>query len=370
MYRRNGIWTWKHTATVEKETGYEDVIDSFNIISVDKFKALTKEQQAPYVNEVIKKIRAVNIYPTYYYNDKGIEEELIKCFYAEVSPIEYGALNEHGRSGNTLLDFLFPNLHLAESGNNKGNSLYSRFYNDEKLAKCLHRHMKNYRFTNMRTPFFMYGRFFWSTPTNFSPMRAKAIYESLAPKYSVIYDFSAGYGGRMLGALSALKGVYTYIGCEPTKDTYHNLNILGQHIERVTQRRDSYKLYNTGSELLQLEPNSVDFAFSCPPYFALERYSLESTQSIVKYPAYEDWVNEYVIGTLTNVYSALKHGGKLGFIVATNVHYMNKKYALAQSWIDAAHKCGFTFVQRYELDTMSRKKNANTEALYIFRKGV
>lgn len=368
MYR-DDIWKWKHTPKSQRETGYEGIIDSLNIISVPDFKKLSKDDQDVHVREVIRRIREVNIYPVYYYNDEGIKEELLKCVYSDVK-FDGDVLNEHGRAGATLLDFLFPNLHLADAGNNVNNHMYSRFYDDTKLAKCIHRHMKNYKFTSMRTPFFMYGRFFWSTPTNFSPMRARAIYERFCPYESVIYDFSAGYGGRMLGAMSPLRKRYTYIGCEPNKDTFHNLNVLGQHMENLSQRRDSYALHNVGSEDLVLEPNSVDFAFSCPPYFGLERYSNEATQSIKKYPVYEDWLNGYVRGTLTNVYNALKPGKLMGFIIANNVHYFNKKYALANDWRVIAEQCGFTFAKEFDLKTMSRKSAANSDSLYIFKKGV
>jgi hypothetical protein len=65
--------------------------------------------------------------------------------------------------------------------------MYKRFYDDVKLAKCLKRHIKAYgKFTNMRTPFFMYGRFFWNTATNFAPMRAKALFEQFCPKGGVV----------------------------------------------------------------------------------------------------------------------------------------------------------------------------------------
>jgi len=50
----------------------------------------------------------------------------------------------------------------------------------------------------------------------------------------------------MLGALSS-KNNYTYIAVEPNSDTYYNLLQLGNFIENVTQRKNSFTIYKTGS---------------------------------------------------------------------------------------------------------------------------
>lgn len=362
-----GIWHWKHIPSSMRETSYEDIVDSFNIISVEDFKKLNRLEQKVKVKEVISLIRANNIYPIYYFNEDGILDEIMKCMCADVS-FTGDVLNEHGKAGTVLLDYLFPNLHLAEAGTAINNSMYSRFYDDAKLSKCIDRHMKNYRFTSMRTPFFMYARFFWPTATNFSPCRAKAICERFAKPGSVIYDFSAGYGGRMLGTLSSIESSYTYIGCEPNKNTFYNLNRLGQYIEKVTKRQDSYKLYNECSEDLVLDDDSVDFAFSCPPYYILERYSDEDTQSISKYPLYDHWLEHYAYPTLRNVYNSLKPDGLMGFILPGCISYAYSKYALGDDWSKLAERCGFKFVKKFPMRTMSRKSEDTMESLYLYRK--
>ena len=79
-----------------------------------------------------------------------------------------------------------------------------------------------------------------------------------------------------------------------------------EYIEKVTKRTNSYKLYNECSESLSLPKESVDFAFSCPPYFILEKYCDEDTQSINKFPEYEQWLEFYVRPTIKNCYNALK----------------------------------------------------------------
>lgn len=348
-----GIWKWRHRATSDKETGYEDIMPKLNIISIEDFKKSSHQEK--YVAEVLRLIRSVNIYPIYYFSDKGIRQEIAKCRdYRTSFPVE------NGRAGSILLDFMFPNLHLADSGNSVNNCLYSRFYDDEKLSKCLTRHMKHYRFTNMRTPFFMYGRYFWSTATNFSCMRSKAVYQQFCNPGDIVYDSSAGYGSRMLGALTTDIGL-TYIGCEPNMNTFANLNRLGEYL-------NSYELYQIGSEDIYLEPHSVDFAFTCPPYFGVERYSEERTQSIVKFPVYKDWLEGYVRPTLQTTYNALKPGSRAIYVLAQNIYYMNVKYPLGIDWTNTALETGFRLEDKINVSSMSRKQRGNAENYYVFRK--
>lgn len=355
----DGIWRWKYHATSGKLNGYENVISSYNIISVEDYKKLDEASQRRLAEEVLRKIREVNIYPTYYYSTSEIHKDLAKCF-----AVTTNGLITYSTAGNTVLEYLFPNMHRVEAGNSTSNCLYNRFYDDDKLMKCIIRHMKNYPFTNMRTMFFMYGRYFWQTATGFSPMRAKAIYTEFANDGDVVYDMSAGFGGRMLGAVASNKNL-TYIGCEPDTNTFHNLSVLGEHLEEVSLKRPSISLINSGSEDTVLARGSVDFIFSCPPYYALERYSQEETQSIVKYPEYEDWLNNYVYGTLYNAYNALKPGGRMALVLSSAIYYLNIKYVLGSDWKRLAEYVGFKFLGAEQIN---KRVRGNAELLYVFEK--
>lgn len=118
---------------------------------------------------------------------------------------------------------------------------------------------------------------------------------------------NCGFGGRMLGALSS-KNNYKYVGTDPCTETMCHLHELGEYIELVTGRTDSYELHCCGSEEFIGKPNSVDFAFSSPPYFNLEVYSDEPTQCYNKYPKLDDWLEGYVRATIKNIYRMLKPG--------------------------------------------------------------
>lgn len=129
----------------------------------------------------------------------------------------------------------------------------------------------------------------------------------LRRKNKVYITGNCGFGGRMLGALSSKKN-FKYVGTDPNTETMYHLHQLGQYIEQVTGRENSYELHCCGSEEFKGKPNSIDFAFSSPPYFDLEVYSDEPTQCYNKFPKLEEWLEGYVRQTIKNIAYMLKPG--------------------------------------------------------------
>ena len=129
----------------------------------------------------------------------------------------------------------------------------------------------------------------------------------LRRKGVVFITGNCGFGGRMLGALSSKKN-FKYVGTDPNVETMYHLHQLGEYIEEVTGRENSYELHCCGSEDFRGKPNSIDFAFSSPPYFDLEVYSNDPTQCYNKFPELENWLEGYVRQTIKNIIHMLKPG--------------------------------------------------------------
>lgn len=369
MIVENGIYKWKYKASKEKEDAYEQFMATYPFYTAEQYSGLSSQEKDKYLNQVIQDIRKINVFPIYYFNEEGILNEIKSTFEKNDVCFVNDALYTKANQGLLVLDFLFPNLHLAESFSITGNNCYSRFFDDDKLKRCLDKALTSEtRNHNMRTFYFKESRFYYSTPINFAPIRAKAIYERFCPPNGIIYDYSAGYGGRMLGALSSSRNFY-YIATDPNKNTYYNLLNLGKYIEKVSKRENSYKIYNLPSEKLGLKPNSIDFAFSCPPFFKREIYSNEETQSTVAFPVYEDWLEGYVRPTIQNCYIALKDNGIYGVDIM-NYFYSGKKVTLVQDWIKIAEEEGFVFRKAFPIQSQVRaKKDENEiEKIYIFTK--
>lgn len=363
--------------TAKKLTGYEDVIEKIQELQggdCDVFNEFSVEEQDKRTAAILEVIRSINIFPVYYYTKKGIIEEIKKCRSKKDIHFEDGSLTTQSSIGILILDFLFPNLHRTRAGT-KEESVYDRFYDDEKLKVCIKSYASRYKINNLRTLFFSIGRFLWATAINFSPMRARAIYEELCPKKGgVIYDYSCGFGGRMLGCLSS-PNQYYYIGCEPNRDTNYNLDILGSYIttafkEKPAEKR--YELHLCGSEEMgdRVPEKSVDLAFSCPPFFKLERYSDEETQSTVKFPVYKDWLEGYVRPTIRNCKRMLKDDGLYAVDIA-NFSYNNTYYSIVEDWCRVVEEEGFELVKSCPINSRARKKvksPSDTEQVYVFKK--
>ena len=136
--------------------------------------------------------------------------------------------------------------------------------------------------------------------SNFRPTAAKLIYEKFGG--DTIWDMSCGWGGRLLGFLSA-KNTKHYIGTEPSTKTYDGLLKMKKDFSYLVKQVDIYKL---GSEEYTPKKESLDLCFTSPPYFDTEKYSLESTQSFVKFPTENKWINGFLKKTIENCYIGLK----------------------------------------------------------------
>lgn len=364
---------WNHIATTEESNGYEDV-DLLKQYTHSYYAELkTEEDKLKIIDEVFNIYRTKNIFPIKYYNHNGIIKEIQKCINKDVS-VSDNNISFKFLQGIDLCKFLFPNLFLVQSGTSNNNSLYERFMNDHKLKRAIQLvfDMKGGTYCNsteLRNKLELIGG---NVATNFHPMKAKAIYEKYCPQNGVIYDFSCGFGGRMLGALSS-KNNYKYFGVEPCIETYDNLNILGKYIEEATNRENIYKVYCVGSEDYKCKNEYVDFAFSSPPYFNLERYSEEETQCYNKYPTLNEWFEKYVRITIQNIYDMLKYDRYYAVNIA-DFNFGNKRVEYVDRWIEISKEIGFEYVEKISMKVETRKgighdsSKEKKEGIFVFRK--
>jgi len=157
--------------------------------------------------------------------------------------------------------------------------------------------------------------------SNFRPTAAGAIYEHYAGD-GVVWDMSAGFGGRLLGALTS-KRVKTYIGTDPSTKTYEGLKKLRDDFRSFYQDAKEVKLIKLGSENYLPDEDSLDLCFTSPPYFDTEKYSDEETQSYIKYPTKNEWFNGFLDRTIANCIHGLRDGGYLIINIAKVSSYTN-----------------------------------------------
>lgn len=356
--------------------GYEDVMDRLKECTKEKYLQLDEQEREQMVNEVFDIYRSKQIFPINYYDTDGINEEIMKCINKDVS-FDGKVLNLKNNQGSSLCKFLFPNLHKVECKGLKNNSMWDRFYDNHKLKRAIKLSLsikKSVTPSEIRSSLELIGG---NVATNFKPMNAKALYEHYVPDNGIIYDFSCGFGGRMLGALSS-KNNYTYVGCEPCGETYDGLIKLGNYIEKLTQTNNRFIVFKQGSEewttdLKQFE-NKCDFAFSSPPYFNLEKYSDEDTQCYNKFQDIDKWLYGYVRPTIQNIYKVLKDDGKYAVNIA-DFNVGRNRVKFVDEWIRISQEEGFKLINEISMGVNVRRgyghnTDSKREGIFVFEKDV
>ena len=197
--------------------------------------------------------------------------------------------------------------------------------------------------------------------TNFRVMAAKYLYERYAPQGGCVLDPSAGWGARQIAARSL--GL-TYTGLEPYSKTYQCGIKLAADLDKVYGGRT--ELVQQGSEDYCPDgmQGAFDFAFTSPPYFDVEPYSTEETQSHVKFPDLAGWYAGFVYGTARNVFALLKPEAICGVNVAADFR---------ASFRRCYEQAGFEYVEElgYGLTSVPGRGAPGvkrTEPILMFRK--
>jgi 16S rRNA G966 N2-methylase RsmD len=137
--------------------------------------------------------------------------------------------------------------------------------------------------------------------TIYRPLMAKTIVEHFNAKS--VLDVCVGWGGRMIG--SSCVGDVSYTGIEPCLQTFQGLENIKNTLElkHVT-------LINKPAEIAlhQDIPETMhfDIGLTSPPYYNLEIYSSESTQSL-EYGSYENWKAMFLEPIVTGVMKRVKY---------------------------------------------------------------
>jgi len=273
------------------------------------------------------------------------------------------------RNISKVLNHFFDDLIFRSKSKNGKYSPADVINNDDliKLALEYIEHHKNFYqqksdVANLRDFFFnssMVGKV-----SNFNPVIARKIYERYVPfDDAIIFDYSCGFGSRMLGALSS-EYKYNYVGVEPYDELYQRLLVFRNWIASTLCNESLTTIYNFGSEIFI--PNligKVDLSFSSPPYFNYETYTECETQSYIRYPEYDEWLENFVVETVKNIYMYTKEGG---------LHLVNledtKRIKLIQDWTEIAVKIGFSLEHIEEINTRRRTTNKNQNKLLVFKK--
>lgn len=151
------------------------------------------------------------------------------------------------------------------------------------------------------------------TCSQFKPSVAKSIYDYF--KAETILDFSMGWGDRLCGFYASEYGKH-YIGLDPRLENhpiYVEQDKFYKKHNGFFEHTRSTEFHKEPAEDFDYTPytNTVDLIFTSPPYFSVERYSHDDTQSWVRYKEIDIWNKEFLHKALGKMIPTLKIGGKL-----------------------------------------------------------
>ena len=190
---------------------------------------------------------------------------------------------------------------------------------------------------------------------NFRPLAAAAIYQKFCPAGGTVYDMSSGYGGRALGA--HLAGV-KYFGVDPCTENFNGVQKM------ISDFEFDAEIKQTGSEVGGwLKESSIDFSFTSPPYFNCEKYSNEPTQSYIKYPTKELWLNGFLGDTLKECQRVTKDSSVIALNIASVRSYRN----LIEDVLRLSESIGLQYLDTWKLQLSGlNRKGFKFEPILIF----
>ena len=199
-------------------------------------------------------------------------------------------------------------------------------------------------------------RIITKAPTNFNPVLAKNLIEKYGGDECTVYDFCAGWGGRLLGAATA-ENCVKYIGNDVSFQSITGNNRIYKWLVNKGLTNINVDLYNESSEIFNLG-DKVDFVFTCPPYFDKEIYEDNESQSTAKYPTYEIWFEKYLIASLRNAFKTLKPGGYLCLA------YQNDQYETLKQIKSTFSEI---FIEEIRIYTKRFGDHVSTESILVFQ---
>jgi hypothetical protein len=205
----------------------------------------------------------------------------------------------------------------------------------------------------------------------FKSSLAYLVFTKLFPGTTHILDFCSGWGDRLIAAIATnLK----YTGIDPNSKL---VEVYRQIIETYCpeDRRQDYRMISScflSCDALN-EPQ-FDLVFTCPPYYDLELYSDEKTQSVEQYPTLEDWKHKFLFACIKKAWNLLLPLGSMVIVLndfshafqeADRCQYVEDMILFATQELS---DCEFSGVVSYANGDEKLKSWGIRQPMWIFKK--
>lgn len=247
-------------------------------------------------------------FPYYEYDDKKMRSDYHNALQSKISDIEISDNElQQNMSGLYFLNFFHPEMWEVRC--NKSRTPMEVFNDDSLLYNAIRKRisMSDSKMApfNIRKSIKVFSGS--QSVSNFRPTIAKYIYDKYAPINATVLDPCMGYGGRMLGAYMSTK-VVEYTGIDPNGVTIKNNIKIYDELKQHPYPYKELRFIELPFEDFETD-EKYDLIFTSPPYFNIEKYSNDSTQSWVRYPTLEGWLDGFLHPLVEKSYNFLKSDG-------------------------------------------------------------
>jgi hypothetical protein len=239
--------------------------------------------------ELAKKIRPMTL-------------EQAKADYENLKKVKPGT-NLTGRIGNRASDYYFFEKRLDTGSKKKGSETFPQFwkrkgYNDAPSYKRLFDAQIKEGDSPEKAAFQVFS-LYWSAINSFKAVTARAVYGKFKPK--CVLDFSAGWGGRCLAAMSM---DIDYIGFDT------NTDLKKPYAAMIKDMPHSSKavVYFKDSAKVDYSKYKYDMVFTSPPYY-IKTAPTEKYAHMPHYKDREEFNAKFLYPVLTKTWNNLQVGG-------------------------------------------------------------
>lgn len=202
-----------------------------------------------------------------------------------------------------------------------------------------------------------------SRVANFRPTVARALVDTFTTPGESVLDFCAGYGGRLLGAATLARA---YTGIDPAVAQVDGLRKMASAFESSVDI-----LHGCAEDIMPELPDATfDLVFSSPPYFRLEQYSQEGSQSSRRHRSYETWLSGFLEPVIEHSFRLLRKHGHLALNVADVKGFCIGKdaEAIAKKYFGLPERVYTLSMSSNPADKARRAKFLRTEPILLFKK--
>tara|TARA_B100001094_G_scaffold331618_1_gene400609 strand:- start:4054 stop:5151 length:1098 start_codon:yes stop_codon:yes gene_type:complete len=324
--------------------------------SCHKHEHISRETYNEVIPQIISEFVNAGFVNTNAHFEKSLDsmEEYKHLTQMNVHPNEITA--QKTSKSNKLIRKYMP--HIYEVEDHRGNSMITR-WTEANLVKAFKSLDKPNATVNSNLSEIKRAIKF-NPITIYSPIMSKSIIRELDCK--TVFDPCIGWGGRMLGT-TCLGKDYHYTGCEPFTKTYDGLIKIRDDLGIQQQ----VELYNKPVEQIieTIQDKTFDMCLTSPPYYNLEVYSHEDTQSIHSFNTYDSWITGFIKPIIDYVCS---HVTKYSCWSVKNIK-SDGQYTLLDDVIQLHKEHGWILETQYSIKKNTQKsKSTDGDVTYVFVK--